>query len=485
MVKRFALAALKRGLFLVVAFILGALALRAWNSLGGPQLEPWHRYVPEELSEAELDRATWADYVEAEHRLYELMIQAVTRRLDPEDRVPHNRYFEGSAVYPARFAQDWNRSFVLEPKGEPVGVVLLLHGLTDSPYSVRHIAAHYRDRGYVALVMRLPAHGTVPAALTRVHWEDTLAATRMAVREARRRVSAPKPFHMVGYSTGGALTLKYALDALKDERLARPDRIVLLSPMIGVSRFARFAGFAGWPSVLPAFAKTAWLDLLPEYNPFKYNSFPVNAAVQSHRLSTTLQEDLVQASRENRLGKLPPVLTFQSVVDDTISVSAVISALYGMLPANGSELVLFDLNRSVDFGLLVKPGITDPLVRLLPAAPRQYAISVVANADANTDAVIERRMAAGTADELRRPLPLAFPREVYSLSHIAVPFPTNDGLYGLQPDPSENYGIRLGVRGLRGERGVLVVDPASLLRLGCNPFYPYLIERIDAAIDGR
>lgn len=485
MVKRFALAALKRGLFLVVAFILGALALRAWNSLGGPQLEPWHRYVPEELSEAELDRATWADYVEAEHRLYELMIQAVTRRLDPEDRVPHNRYFEGSAVYPARFAQDWNRSFVLEPKGEPVGVVLLLHGLTDSPYSVRHIAAHYRDRGYVALVMRLPAHGTVPAALTRVHWEDTLAATRMAVREARRRVSAPKPFHMVGYSTGGALTLKYALDALKDERLARPDRIVLLSPMIGVSRFARFAGFAGWPSVLPAFAKTAWLDLLPEYNPFKYNSFPVNAAVQSHRLSTTLQEDLVQASRENRLGKLPPVLTFQSVVDDTISVSAVISALYGMLPANGSELVLFDLNRSVDFGLLVKPGITDPLVRLFPAAPRKYAISVVANADANTDAVIERRMAAGTADELRRPLPLAFPREVYSLSHIAVPFPTNDGLYGLQPDPSENYGIRLGVRGLRGERGVLVVDPASLLRLGCNPFYPYLIERIDAAIDGR
>ncbi|MBX9963995.1 MAG: alpha/beta fold hydrolase [Burkholderiales bacterium] len=483
--KRVAFWVLKRGLLLIAVFIAGGLALRAWNSLGGPQLEPWHTYVPEELSEAELDRSTWADYIEAENRLYELMKQAVTRRLKPEDRVPHNRYYEGSAVYPAHFAQDWNRSFVLEPKGEPAGVVLLLHGLTDSPYTVRHLAAHYRDRGYVALAMRLPAHGTVPAALTRVQWEDGLAATRMAVREARRRVGAPKPFHMVGYSTGGALTLKYTLDALKDERLARPDRIVLLSPMIGVSAFARFAGFAGWPAVLPAFAKTAWLDLLPEYNPFKYNSFPVNAAVQSHRLSTTLQAELAQASRENRLSKLPPILTFQSAVDDTVSVAAVISALYGMVPANGSELVLFDLNRSVDFGLLVKPGITDPLVRLLPPAPRRYGISVVTNADANTDAVIERRMAAGTAEETRRPLPLAFPREVYSLSHIAVPFPTTDALYGLQPDLAENYGIRLGVRGLRGERGVLVVDAASLLRLGCNPFYPYLIERIAAAIDGR
>lgn len=483
--KRVAVWVLKRGLLLLAAFVAGGLALRAWNSLGGPQLEPWHTYVPDELSVAELDQATWADYVEAEHRLFARMNDVVTRRLDAEDRVPHNRYFQGSAVHPAQFAHDWNRSFVLEPKGEPVGVAVLLHGLTDAPYSVRHLAEHYRDQGYVALALRVPAHGTVPAALTRIDWEDWLAATRLAVREARRRVPAPRPFHMVGYSNGGALTLKYALDALKDERLARPDRIVLLSPMIGVSSFARFAGLAGWPAVLPAFAKTAWLDLLPEYNPFKYNSFPVNAAVQSYRLSSTLQEELAEAARQNALDKLPPILTFQSVVDDTVSVSAVISALYGVLPANGSELVLFDLNRSVDFGLLVKPGITQPLVRLFPPAPRRFGISVVTNADVNTDAVVERRMAAGTAEETRRPLSLAFPTAVYSLSHIAIPFPVTDALYGLQPDLSEDYGIRLGTRGLRGERGVLVVDAASLLRIGCNPFYPYLIERIDAGIEGR
>ena len=45
-------------------------------------------------------------------------------------------------------------------------------------------------------------------------WEDWLAATRLAVREARRRVGPSRPLHLVGFSNGGALALKYALDAL-------------------------------------------------------------------------------------------------------------------------------------------------------------------------------------------------------------------------------------------------------------------------------
>ena len=40
---------------------------------------------------------------------------------------------------PGHFADDWNRTHVLEPDGPPVGAVVLLHGLTDAPYSGRHI----------------------------------------------------------------------------------------------------------------------------------------------------------------------------------------------------------------------------------------------------------------------------------------------------------------------------------------------------------
>ena len=57
----------------------------------------------------------------------------------------------------------------------PGGV--FLHGLTDSPYSLRHLAALYRDRGFIALGIRLPAHGTVPAALSKVTWDWNIPPT--------------------------------------------------------------------------------------------------------------------------------------------------------------------------------------------------------------------------------------------------------------------------------------------------------------------
>ena len=87
----------------------------------------------------------------------------VSQKLAPDERVPINRYFEASPVFPARFVQDWNRSYVMAPDGKPVGVVVLLHGLTDSPYSLRIWPRRYRDRGYVAIGIRCRRHGTVPA----------------------------------------------------------------------------------------------------------------------------------------------------------------------------------------------------------------------------------------------------------------------------------------------------------------------------------
>ena len=81
--------------------------------------------------------------------------------------------------------------------------------------------SRYRAHGYVAVAIRLPGHGTVPGGLTDVDWEDWMAATRLAVREARRRVGPSLPLHLVGFSNGGALAMKYALDALEDPQLTR------------------------------------------------------------------------------------------------------------------------------------------------------------------------------------------------------------------------------------------------------------------------
>jgi alpha-beta hydrolase superfamily lysophospholipase len=480
---------LRRALLLAVAVAGVLLVLRAWDSQRGPPLEPWHTYVPDDWHAAEIDRSDWASYVGHEDAIMRDVRREVVDKIGEAAAGRTNRYYAGSPIYPGNFKQDFNRSYILEPAGPPKGAVVLLHGLTDSPYSLRHIARLYRDQGFVAIAIRLPAHGTVPAALTDVEWEDWDAATRLSVREARRRIEASRPLHVVGFSNGGTLAMKYTLDALEDERLARPDRVILISPMIGITSFARFAGLAALPALLPAFAKAAWLGIVPEFNPFKYNSFPVNGARQSHRLTVSLQDRIARASREGRLARLPPILTFQSVVDFTVSTPAVISGLYARLPANGSELVLFDLNRAAAVSPLLRNAAESVLSRILPAAPRSYRTTIVTNGAADRYDVVARTTEAGDVSEHVRPLDLAFPPGIFSLSHVALPFPLSDSLYGMEPDGSEDFGVHLGAIAPRGERGVLIVNLDALLRVSSNPFFPYVLSRIERGIaattDGR
>jgi alpha-beta hydrolase superfamily lysophospholipase len=472
----------KRAAWVIGAGALTLLAVRVFDSQRGPTLEPWHTVVPKELTAEEIADIDWQRYLEAEDAAFDEVRARVTRRLDPKDRVPANRYFEDSPVYPGRFAKDWNRSFVLEPEGPSQGAVVLLHGLTDSPYSMRQVARRYRDRGFVAIVPRLPGHGTVPAGLSKVHWEDWAAATRLAVREAMRRAGAGRPLHVVGYSNGGALAVKYALDAIEDPGLPRPVRVVLISPMIGITEMARFAGFAGLPAIFPPFAKAAWLGIVPEFNPFKYNSFPVNGARQSSLLTRALQPRVARLAREGRLADLPPIITFQSATDFTVSTSAIVTALYAHLPANGSELVLYDLNRHTKFGPLLRPGKETLVERLLPDAPRHYRTTVVSNAGTGSYDVTERIIEAGATVESVRPLGLRYPNDVFSLSHVALPFPEDDPVYGAAPDPAEDFGVQLGAMALRGERGTLVVSLDALGRTSWNPFFPYQLQRIDEGI---
>ena len=166
-------------------------------------------------------------------------------------------------------------------------------------------------------------------------------------------------------------------------------------------------------------------------------------------------------------------------MDFTVSTSAIVSALYAHLPANGSELVLFDLNRSIKFGPLLRPGSDTLVGRLLPDPPRSFRTTIITNASPDRPEVVEHVTEAGATTVRTRELGLAFPFGVYSLSHVALPFPTSDALYGMNPDPAEDFGVNLGAVALRGERGALIVSQDWLARLSSNPFFPYLRERVE------
>jgi alpha-beta hydrolase superfamily lysophospholipase len=254
--------------------------------------------------------------------------------------------------------------------------------------------------------------------------------------------------------------------------------------MIGITRFARFAGLASLPAILPAFANAAWLSIVPEFNPFKYNSFPVNGARQSYRLTDALQAQIQRLARASRLGSLPPVTTFQSVIDFTVSAPAILTRLYAYLPDNGSEIVLFDVNRTLKFAPLLRQSAYVAVDLLAPRAPQPYRFTVIANAGDDSDTTVERSIAPGGLEAEIRPLNLSYPPGIFSLSHLAIPFPIDDPLYGIQPDPHTKgeYGYNLGTIEARGERGALIVDQDFLTRLPSNPFFSYVLDRVDEAI---
>jgi hypothetical protein len=139
----------------------------------------------------------------------------------------------------------------------------------------------------------------------------------------------------------------------------------------------------------------------------------------------------------------------------------------------------------VNLGALLRPAADTALARLLPSRARNYRTTIITNADVPSGEEVERSIAAGGVAEVDRPLGVAYPDGLFSLSHVALPFPMSDSLYGLTPDATDDFGIHLGSLAPRGERNVLIASLDSLLRASSNPFFPYMIERIDEGIEDR
>ncbi|HEY1138615.1 MAG TPA: alpha/beta hydrolase, partial [Lysobacter sp.] len=203
------------------------------------------------------------------------------------------------------------------------------------------------------------------------------------------------------------------------------------------------------------------------------------AARESYLVTADLQRSLDTVARQNRIARLPPILAFQSVVDDTVSARAVMGRLFDALPDNGSELVLFDVNRSRVMAPMLRAAATD-WARDVLRRPRTYTLTVLGVASQDDATVLARSRAAHAPAITAQPIGMSYPAEVYSLSHVALPFADDDPLYGLHP--AGQGGLRLGAVAVRGERNALVVSQDALSRLGSNPFHAYLLARVGEVI---
>ena len=174
----------------------------------------------------------------------------------------------------------------------------------------------------------------------------------------------------------------------------------------------------------------------------------------------------------------PPVLAFRSTVDATIRAEAVVDVLLSRLAGPGNELVLFDVNR---FAIVQSLLVADPgsLTRRLLATPRRpFALAVITNVNPRTRQVKEMRAEPESPRQTQRLLDLEWPTTVFSLSHVALPFPPDDSLYGYAA-PEDLHHVQLGRVEVRGEIGVLGVPGWMLTRQRSNPFHPYVLTRIE------
>ncbi len=152
------------------------------------------------------------------------------------------------------------------------------------------------------------------------------------------------------------------------------------------------------------------------------------------------------------------------------------------LPPNGSELVVFDVNRIARAEPFLRSG-HDTFVRaLLEDDELPFALTLVTNRTPDTETVVARTRAAGGRWS-ERPLDLAWPPGVYSLSHVAVPFPPDDRVYGAREVQRGPNPLMLGALELRGARGVFGVSMDQVMRLRFNPFFAYVETRIVELIE--
>ena len=460
--------------------LLGLLmcALIAWTQgCGGPPLKPWHTEVLTEeftvKSTGEIQ--TFDDYRQLEDRLFTQLEEKVYRDTPTGPEYALVRYSAGSAADPQQRRPNWNRSFEFTTD-TPVGGVLLLHGMSDSPYSLRALGETLKQRDYRVIGLRLPGHGTAPSGLKRISWQDMAAAVRLSVAHLASKLGQ-KPIHIVGYSNGAPLAINYALDALEGNDLPIPASLVLISPAVGLHPAAALAKWKRRLSSLPGLGGMAWLSVMPEFDPYKYNSFATNAAEQVHGLTSSVARRIAARARSDASPILPPTLVFKSTVDATVSVDAVVDRLLKHLGPERHELVLFDINRFAAKSSLL---ISDPAPftnRLMAEKELPFVITLITNENPESREVVARRKLPLAAEVSNtEALNLAWPRGVISLSHVALPFEPDDPLYGQGPPRKEDT-LFLGRMAIQGERDLLKIPYSFLVRIRYNPFYDYLETR--------
>jgi alpha-beta hydrolase superfamily lysophospholipase len=437
-----------------------------------PSLSTWHTTILQNEFTANSSIKDFDAYIALEDRLFKELDSKIYDKVLPSEKNRINRYTKNSFADPKRWDKSWNRSYELAVKNPKMGV-LLLHGMSDSPYSLHAQAEYLQKRGVWVVAMRMPGHGTVPSGLIEVKWQDMAAAVKIGMDRLIQKLG-DKPIHIMGYSTGAPLALNYTLSSLEDSSLRLPSSLIFYSPAIGVTKAAPLAIWQSRLGHLLGLPQLEWNSIIPEFDPFKYGSFAVNAGDQVYRVSNEVQKQLDHYTTNAKNTKpFPPVLSFSSIVDSTITVPDIVDNFYNRLPEGNHTLVLFDINHGFSSNNLVKNNVAKSIQKLQETSTgKDYRFDLISDMNSTDD-----NLMLMTNNKIVEKLNLQWPDGLYSLSHLAVPISNYDPLYGDRNGP-KSPGVKLGHLAFYGETSILEISAASMLRQRWNPFHDYTKHRV-------
>jgi carboxylesterase len=202
---------------------------------------------------------------------------------------------------PAGWMQDW--SALGSGKNAHVGV-LLVHGFTGAPPSMRPWGEFLHSKGYTVRVPLLPGHGTTAEDLNDVKWQEWPDKVAKELGELQKTCDT---IFLVGLSMGGGTVLNVATsynDAIKG--------IILVNPWIHLPGITVELSFLA--SRLRKMRASVGNDIKrPGITEWGYDATPMRGVYQALKM--------LRVTRKNLDSVTVPVQLFHSVEDHTLPVS--------------------------------------------------------------------------------------------------------------------------------------------------------------------
>jgi carboxylesterase len=203
--------------------------------------------------------------------------------------------------------------------------VLLVHGFTGTPMSMRPWGEHLAAEGFAVRCPLLPGHGT--------RWQDCNLTTHgdwtTAVGEAFDALAAEcDRVFVAGLSMGGTLSVRLA-----EERGDQVAGLVLVNPSLLTQRLDA--------KLLPLLARVtpSWAPIASDIKragvtELAYPKLPTRAVLQLRQLWTATRADLAKVTA--------PVVVYRSRIDHVVEAVSTKVLLAGISSADATEVVLED-----------------------------------------------------------------------------------------------------------------------------------------------